>query len=260
MTLATSDLKDYHEAADAPMLTDFQIQMSKRYPQVRHYTKNSFRVLLAFSFSQILNHGSLRSGSHRRSPAAALCRLPPHRRYRSKGPLLFPGLPSDLSTYTRFRSQRKRNNNEIPPGNFCGGGGEARIQQFIGDTDDPSPNSDPAKKTAIGTGNQNKSFYTIRPLTDGEKEFGNDESAIPAGFDSAPRIKLIAENERWVGMRVDLWDDEGTDSEGEALGILVKVQYWWKEVLSGEWLQILHDIMYLGSRDGTEGTQGQIVE
>ncbi|KAG8167345.1 hypothetical protein KVR01_003034 [Diaporthe batatas] len=140
------------------------------------------------------------------------------------------------------------------------GEGKARIQQFIEDTDTPFPTSGPAKKTATDEGTQHKSFYTIRPLTEGEEEFGNDESAILAGFDSASSIKLLAENEGWVGMRVDLWDDEGTGSEGEALGILVKVQYWWKEGLPGEWSQILHDIMYLGSRDGTEGTQGQIRE
>lgn len=141
------------------------------------------------------------------------------------------------------------------------GKGKDRIQQFVEDTDNPSTISDsPAKDTAAVTNTLNKSFYTIRPLTDGEKEFGQDESAIPAGFDSASEIKLRAESEGWVGMRVDLWDDEGTDKEGRLLGILVKVQYWWKEGLPGEWMQILHDIIYLGSRDGTEGTQGQILE
>lgn len=47
-------------------------------------------------------------------------------------------------------------------------------------------------------------------------------------------------------MRVDLWD-----SDPKAL--LVKVQYWWR-VEGGEWLQILHDILYIGPRDGTEGS------
>jgi hypothetical protein len=140
------------------------------------------------------------------------------------------------------------------------GKGKDSIQQILEDLDKKTTISGPNKETMAGPSTRSKSFYTIRPLTDGEKEFGDDDTAVPAGFDSANSIKLRAEKEGWVGMRVDLWDDEGTDNRGKGLGILVKVQYWWKEDLPGEWLQILHDIIYIGSRDGTEGTWGQILD
>lgn len=139
------------------------------------------------------------------------------------------------------------------------GKGTEKIQQYAEDPDKTAAIRGPGNETVAGVSTTKKSFYTIRPLTDGEMEFGSDETAVPAGFDSASAIKLRAEREGWVGMRVDLWDDEGTDRGGERLGMLVKVQYWWKEE-KGVWSQILHDIMYLGSRDGTEGSQGEILE
>ena len=62
-------------------------------------------------------------------------------------------------------------------------------------------------------------------------------------------------------MRVDLWDEGGEED-----GLLVKVQYWWRfeEIPEHErgdeqamgWRQCLHDIMYLGPKDGTEGEDG----
>lgn len=140
------------------------------------------------------------------------------------------------------------------------GKGKDRIQQFVEDPDKKTTISGLAKDSAAGSSIRSKSFYTIRPLIDGERDFGNDETALPAGYNSADSIKLRAEREGWVGMRVDLWDDDGTNDEGKGLGILVKVQYWWKQGPPGEWLQILHDIMYIGSRDGTEGTQGQVLD
>lgn len=139
------------------------------------------------------------------------------------------------------------------------GKGTEKIQQYAEDPDKTAAIRGSGNETVASVSTPKKSFYTIRPLTTSEMEFGSDETAVPAGFDSASAIKLQADREGWVGMRVDLWDDEGTDSGGERLGILVKVQYWWKEE-RGVWSQILHDIMYLGSRDGTEGSQGGIME
>lgn len=139
------------------------------------------------------------------------------------------------------------------------GKGTEKIQQYAEDPDKTAAIRGPGNEIVAGVSTAKKSFYTIRPLTDGEMEFGSDEIAGPAGFDSASAIKLQAEREGWVGMRVDLWDDEGTDRAGKRLGMLVRVQYWWKEE-QGVWSQILHDIMYLGSRDGTEGSQGGILE
>ncbi|KAL1846594.1 hypothetical protein Daus18300_014212 [Diaporthe australafricana] len=133
------------------------------------------------------------------------------------------------------------------------------IQEFMEDPDKTTTATAPTTETSASVSASKKSFYTIRPLTDGEIEFGSDEIVAPAGFDSAADAKLQAEREGWVGMRVDLWDDEGTDHEGRAKGMLVKVQYWWKRD-AGVWSQILHDIMYLGSRDGTEGSEGDILE
>ena len=50
-----------------------------------------------------------------------------------------------------------------------------------------------------------------------------------------------------------LWFDDGFEKD-----ILVKVRYWWRKE-GGEWLQILHDIMYMGPRDGTEGSDGELL-
>ncbi|KAK3343691.1 hypothetical protein B0T25DRAFT_521793 [Lasiosphaeria hispida] len=92
---------------------------------------------------------------------------------------------------------------------------------------------------------------TIRPLTEDEFFFESDEVTAPTGF-TAAQLKQRAEAEGWVGMRVDLWVD--ADKEG----MLVKVKYWWKKQGEG-WVQALHDITYMGPRDGTEGTDGEIL-
>lgn len=139
------------------------------------------------------------------------------------------------------------------------GKGTEKIQQYTEDPGKTAAIRGPDNEVVASVSTPKKSFYTIRPLTDDEMEFGSDETAVAAGFNSASAIKLQAEREGWVGMRVDLWDDEGTGRGCERLGILVKVQYWWKEE-KGLWSQILHDIMYLGLRDGTEGSQGEILE
>ncbi|KAK0704905.1 hypothetical protein B0H67DRAFT_649302 [Lasiosphaeris hirsuta] len=92
---------------------------------------------------------------------------------------------------------------------------------------------------------------TIRPLTEDEFFFESDEVTAPTEF-TAAQLKQRAEAEGWVGMRVDLWVSADKD------GMLVKVKYWWKKQ-GDEWIQALHDIMYMGPRDGTEGTDGEIL-
>lgn len=106
-----------------------------------------------------------------------------------------------------------------------------------------------------------RSVYTIRPLNAAEFEFGTEAVTAPVGV-TPGELKEKAEQEHWIGMRVDLWD------EGGAGTLLVKVQYWWRlEAASNEerklgvdqnrvWKQCLHDIMFLGPKDGTEGQDG----
>ncbi|KAI8942718.1 hypothetical protein NX059_000766 [Plenodomus lindquistii] len=103
---------------------------------------------------------------------------------------------------------------------------------------------------------RNRDLYTIRPLEHTELEFEPDEVTQAIGMTSE-NLRRKAEVEKWVGMRVDLWSD------GVEGGLLAKVQYCWRledipdsERTTGkarEWRQCLHDIMYLGPRDGTEG-------
>lgn len=107
-----------------------------------------------------------------------------------------------------------------------------------------------------------RGLYTIRPLKLSEFEFGKNEHTKPVGS-TVEELKEKAEKEQWVGMRVDLWDEGEADDS-----LFVKVQYWWRkenvpedERLDGEgegagWRQCLHDIMYLGPKDGTEGEEG----
>lgn len=101
----------------------------------------------------------------------------------------------------------------------------------------------------------NASYYTIRPLLPSEHTFGTAVATATIGLTPAA-LAASAEAEGWIGMRVDMWD------EGSEEGLLVKVQYWWRleaerdEEDGKVWRQCLHDIMYLGPRDGTEGTEG----
>ncbi|KAK2043419.1 hypothetical protein LZ31DRAFT_498965 [Colletotrichum somersetense] len=122
---------------------------------------------------------------------------------------------------------------------------------------------DYAPKTTIATGASkkpnHKSFYTIRPLRDDEFEFGTEEQVAAAGFASVEEVRDKALREGWAGMRVDLWDDLKEGQEGWENSLLVKVQYWWRKENDG-WIQIFHDIMYMGPRDGTEGLDGEILE
>jgi hypothetical protein len=113
------------------------------------------------------------------------------------------------------------------------------------------------------TGETNlKNLYTMRPLRPGEVEFGTPDVTSHVGVTPSELVQKV-KDEGWIGMRVDLWT-EGVGNEG----LLVKVQYWWREeyVVPGEevegdegvkgWRQCFHDIMYLGPRDGTQGEEG----
>ncbi|KAF4463286.1 hypothetical protein FALBO_9892 [Fusarium albosuccineum] len=102
-----------------------------------------------------------------------------------------------------------------------------------------------------------RSFYTVRAFSEDEaNEFGTAEVVTPAGFSSADELKRKAKAENWTGLRVNMWTD---DDHGR--GLLVKVKYWWRLETpesggDGVWKQVLHDILYLGIRDGTEESDG----
>jgi hypothetical protein len=107
-------------------------------------------------------------------------------------------------------------------------------------------------------------FYTLRTLAPAEHDFGDDSVTKNVGFTVA-ELKQRAEEEDWIGMRADLWEEKEE-------GMLVKVQYWWRYEAVEEderfegckegngWRQCLHDIMYIGPRDGTEGADGNVRE
>ncbi|KAF4448075.1 hypothetical protein F53441_8467 [Fusarium austroafricanum] len=100
-----------------------------------------------------------------------------------------------------------------------------------------------------------RSFYTMRPLEGNEtSDFATMKELAPAGFTSLDEVENKAKDEKWAGLRVNMWTEDGNGN-----GILVKVQYWWRMESSedgGSWKQILHDIMYLGPVDGTEKDAG----
>jgi hypothetical protein len=100
-----------------------------------------------------------------------------------------------------------------------------------------------------------KLLYTIHPISVRSASFGTPESC--AAIDRTPlQLQQQAEDEAWIGIRVDLWDESDD-------GLLVKVQYWWREEQENEnkvWRQCLHDIIYLGPRDRTEGAKGEVLE
>ncbi|KPM44564.1 hypothetical protein AK830_g2036 [Neonectria ditissima] len=100
-------------------------------------------------------------------------------------------------------------------------------------------------------------YYTVLPLTDDEaQDFGTEKYVRPAGFASVAEVQSRAKAENWAGIKVDMWDDDGRDR-----GLLVRAKYWWKrDEVAGEWRQVLHDILYLGVRDGTEGAGGGVVK
>lgn len=122
--------------------------------------------------------------------------------------------------------------------------------------------NDPLYKPVVGE--NIRGVYTIRPLASSEaSDFGTAEVTSEVGM-QPDELREKAEEESWVGMRVDLWD-EGAPVEGS---LFVKVQYWWRwedvtaeEKLEGDegkegWRQCLHDIVYIGKKDGSEGEEG----
>ncbi|KAH6879610.1 hypothetical protein BKA70DRAFT_1207384 [Coprinopsis sp. MPI-PUGE-AT-0042] len=123
---------------------------------------------------------------------------------------------------------------------------------------------DAAGETSNAETNEIQGVYTIRPLQPDEAlDFSTPE--VTSSIHLTPdELRAKAKNEGWVGMRVDLWD-HGAPVEGS---MLVKVQYWWRwedaaseEKLEGDvdgkgWRQCLHDIMYIGPKDGSEGEEG----
>jgi hypothetical protein len=109
-----------------------------------------------------------------------------------------------------------------------------------------------------------RGVYTIRRLSSTEaRDFSTQEITSQVGL-SPDELGARADEQGWVGMRVDLWD-EGAPLEGS---MMVKVQYWWRwedvaldEELEGDkegkgWRQCLHDIMYIGQKDGSEREEG----
>jgi hypothetical protein len=112
-------------------------------------------------------------------------------------------------------------------------------------------------KDLITTSADKQSHYTVRTLdTEESADFGADENVRPVGFSSAAELRDKALQQGWVGLRIDLWD-----VDGQGRGMLVKVQYWWgKDAQDSEWRQVLHDILYIGHLDGTEGSQGTLIE
>jgi hypothetical protein len=141
-----------------------------------------------------------------------------------------------------------------PRPSFAARDGET-IVRYLRETSSKDPNTS-SSTTEVLNKQRKKSYYTIRPLREDEFEFGTDDQVKPAGFETTDDLKKKARAEGWVGLRVDLWDEEGEDGNE---GLLVKVQYWWRKEEQG-WIQICHDIMYLGPRDGTEGSQGKLLE
>jgi hypothetical protein len=144
-----------------------------------------------------------------------------------------------------------------------------QIVQYLKDAEKgnvPSVSDDsltPSQGGADPTKRKPRGNYTIRPLVASEHTF-TDPSLINL---TPSQLLQQSKEEAWIGMRVDLW---GMDVEEE--GLLVKVQYWWREedVAEGEelegdvagrgWRQCAHDIIYLGPRDGSEGSEGETVK
>lgn len=113
-----------------------------------------------------------------------------------------------------------------------------------------------------------RGVYTIRPLHPTERTDFSTLSVTSAINLTPAQLLQKSQDENWIGMRVDLWYEGPATEES----LLVKVQYWWRKesVKPGEevdgdergmgWSQCLHDIMYLGWKDGTEGEEGLVVK
>ncbi|KAH3941911.1 hypothetical protein HBH53_194630 [Parastagonospora nodorum] len=107
--------------------------------------------------------------------------------------------------------------------------------------DDTTPTKEGSKEIS-------KLLYSIHPIPPLSVTFGTQESC--AAINKTPeQLATQAKEEGWVGMHVDLWDKSEE-------GLLIKVQYWWREEHGDGgkvWRQCLHDILYLGPKDGSEG-------
>ncbi|KAH4197144.1 hypothetical protein HBI25_082820 [Parastagonospora nodorum] len=107
--------------------------------------------------------------------------------------------------------------------------------------DDTTPTKEGSKEIS-------KLLYSIHPIPPLSVTFGTQESC--AAINKTPeQLATQAKEEGWVGMHVDLWDKSEE-------GLLIKVQYWWREEHGDGgkvWRQCLHDILYLGLKDGSEG-------
>jgi hypothetical protein len=128
----------------------------------------------------------------------------------------------------------------------------------------PSATDKPAKEDAeesaeVQVEGLKHEVYSIRPLKPNEAtEILTEDVVSPLGM-TPLELEELKKRERWVGMRVELWDA----SEGEKPGRLIRVNYWWREEeVDGErrWLQCFHDIISIGDRDGTEGLEGDVLE
>jgi hypothetical protein len=108
-----------------------------------------------------------------------------------------------------------------------------------------------------------KLVYAIRPLLPSDTPFSMSEATTLPIELTPSALKKRSKDEKWIGMRVYLWDDGPADDS-----LLVKVQYWWRwepvpmgEEMDGDadehgWRQCLHDIITLGPKDGTEKEDG----
>ena len=134
--------------------------------------------------------------------------------------------------------------------------GDIPLEQDLNESENVEDSSQTVSNVKVSLG-----VYTIRPLRASECDFGDGAVTSPVHL-TPNELKARATEQNWVGMRVDLWD------EGVGQGLLVKVQYWWRletipdderlksDTSDKNWRQCLHDIMYIGPRDGTEGAGG----
>jgi hypothetical protein len=88
-----------------------------------------------------------------------------------------------------------------------------------------------------------RNYYSIRPLSVAESEEVLEEDVTePLGI-SPEELKQTKIKEGWVGMRVDLWDEQD-----DGCFRFIEVKYWWRKE-EGEWTQCLHDIMSIDTRE-----------
>ncbi|KAI9166525.1 monocarboxylate permease-like protein [Paramyrothecium foliicola] len=99
-----------------------------------------------------------------------------------------------------------------------------------------------------------KYFYTVRPLDPREHEFGREPSVVlPAGFEHTGELRRKAIEEGWRGLRVDTWFHDTASSLRSNLSM--RMRYWWR-LERGRPKIIMRQYLYIGRRDGNEGTEG----